>query len=155
MIRLVTLTLGPVVLASVVGLLTGMTGSDANVLAAVLPAVLAAGGGIIFAYPKLRNGKTSEKDNKSSEKDKRTYTINSGIVAIFALSFLFAAFIGNYLKEKSDAKLLKDLHEATEIRIEKCSGLQYMINKERKIVNLEPLSFQEVCPNLSRGFSEE
>ena len=130
-------------------MLAGMAWEQ-DVLAAVLPAVLAAAGGIVFAVPNLLHNGISATIHG---------TAASIIVALFALSLFFFSLYGKSLaddeaSERADkliaeeAAALRARWKLQSERLLKCSQDQIKLNEQRKKAGLEPLMIHQVCPEL-------
>ncbi len=138
-----------VVLGGTIGLLTGVSGHDANVLAATLPAFLSAAGATVYFVTR-----------KSKGNNGRTCAV-SGLVVLFSLAFLGGTHSGAYFKEVSEtsarakaeatqiSKTIKARADARERHIQDlkdCTILQFRINQMRKDLELRALRISQVCP---------
>ena len=139
------------VLGWVVGWFVGQSGSDATVLAAVLPAVLSGGGFLIVL--------------RSEER----YTPRDGIivnllVVVFVVLLLFGSSWGRFDLEKDDAEALKQTlkreseyreqedskHRKRELQfrdeyLKNCSAQEVRVNSLRRASGLPPLPSEVFC----------
>ena len=132
----------PVGLGFAAGLLTGQTGADSTVVAAVLPALLTGiGGGLLALALKIHNGDWTP-----------YYVITGASIALFSVSLVAGVYLALYAKETvayDDA--IKQRHryvDALAFRrraLEQCSKNEYMVNESRKALGLTPLSFDIFC----------
>lgn len=154
--------IGPVALGVAIGFLTGMSRNDSTVLAAVLPAVLAAAGGLLFAFRTRRS--PAKPDPTHVARDTRGASL---VIAVFSVALLLTAIGGNWFMLERDKRAALDIiarhgealaksNEAIEEFRRKhfdylgtCSTKQFQINKERKSLALEPVTLQHVCPDLA------
>lgn len=157
---------GPIFLGLTIGYLTGASGNDSRVLAAVLPATLAAYGGLLIAF-RFR-GNTPQSENAVSATGIVKYT--SLTVGLFSGALLCGSVFGDWVERhlnKRDAEFLTKQHAESLLRlhsaesnfqqqyfkyIETCSSTQFRINMQRNTADLEPLTFEQVCPGLEAYF---
>ena len=94
--------MAPASLGAVAGLLTGQSGPDSTVLAAVLSAVITGGGWGLFAYHFRRGGEAGD----------RQRVLASGMVVLFTVFLFFGAYVGIYWKE---VKAIQDYNLAYDL----------------------------------------
>ena len=150
--------LAAVVLGFTVGALTGVSGPDATVLAAVLPVVLsAAGPAAVLVASKGDGGK------------RRTRAV-SGLIVLFAVGLLVGVPSGAWYDEFTDTVKFNEAQDrareafneaqerAQEARetardrhpqdLRECTVLEYKVNAQRSEIKLPPLTISQVCPFL-------
>lgn len=123
--------LGPAALGVAAGYLTGTTGYDSYVLAAVIPAALATAGSLAYVF--LRRGNRTDDASHASI-----------VVGVFSIALLLAAIGGKYMSELAIAEHRKEYSS----RLPDCSHEQFKINGQRKTAGLEPLAIHQVCPEI-------
>ena len=133
---------GPAALGVATGYLTGTTEFDSYVLAAVIPAVLATAGSLMFVFLSRRN----------PTNDARQASI---VVGVFSMALLCAAAAGNLVSElsleehRNDRLQLLEEHRNDHFQLlAKCSQEQFIVNTQRVSVSLEPLRIHQICPEI-------
>lgn len=164
---------GPLALGGTIGILTGLSRNDSTVLAAVLPAMLAAAGGVVFVVPRLWKALRDE-DKSEDGSPSRVAVLGdaSSIVAVFSLALLGGAIWGHdYMLGRDEAvakRLIAEHSETIEAEaeaeatrrdkqfehIERCSIWQFQLNRERGQLGLESVTIRQVCPDLPARSSE-
>ena len=132
----------PVGLGFAAGLLTGQTGADSTVVAAVLPALLTGiGGGLLALTLKTHNNDWAP-----------NYVITSASIALFSVSLVAGVYLALYTKDiVAYDDSIKQRHryvDALAFRrrsLEQCSKNEYIVNTSRKALGLAPLSFENFC----------
>ena len=132
----------PAFLGAAVGILTGQTGADATVVAALLPAVLTGIGGALLAF------KLKKDDNRWA----RDYIVAStGIVvfSFFLISGMYAAFAINEraterIREIQRQRYAEDLDFRAE-SLRRCSQNEAEVNARRVAALLDPLPAETFC----------
>lgn len=131
----------------VVGILTGVSGPDASVLAAVLPATLTAAG-TVAAYLAFGGGGG----------ERRTRAISS-LIILFSAALLAGTYFGSWFRNYSQDKALdraktvlrEEQKQAKDDYIEElksCTILELQINEKRRFLELPELTIWQVCPIL-------
>lgn len=128
-------------LARTVGQLVGESGPDPGVLAAVLPVILSSMSGFIFVkiYSSRHNGNHHHQE--------RLFTIGLMII-LFCAALLHHTYAS---VERRIAGQAIDAEAYLTKRIEylkACSTVQAQLNQGRMLLQLPPLEFERVCPNL-------
>ena len=138
-------------LGSTTGFLTGQSGVDSTVLAAVLPAIITGGGWALLVYH-LRRGGESGGLHKNRER-----ALVSGMVVLFSVSLILGAHSGLYVKELYDVKnynrliQYEDRHRQKRRRILlECLGDELVVNDARRALGMEPLPPDVICPSLAK-----
>ncbi|MDE0175385.1 MAG: hypothetical protein OYH76_01110 [Defluviicoccus sp.] len=148
----VAIYLGLAALGSTVGYLTGSSGPDSTVLAAVLPAVLSILGGGAAATVLVKQTTT-----------RNDLLLASGIALIvFSTALLLAtqpganitalnkysAFKRSLLatQQAHDDRLWLDLQHHHR-RLEQCLKFEVQMNDNRDKLNLPPLTHEQICPS--------
>jgi len=120
------------------GYLVALT-PQAPVVAAVITGLLGLilGGSVVF----IRNSE-----------EKYSFAFWAFGAVVFCLVFyLIHDYRRNAVIEASNAALLDELFTKQKIQqehVQECSRFEFKINQERKVANLEPLTFDQVCPDL-------
>lgn len=143
--------LAAAVLGLVVGALTGVSGPDASVLAAVLPAVLTlVGTAAGFLVSKGDSGVH------------RTRAV-SGLIILFALGLPIGAHFGAWYRsysegmefdkardewEKEQQQARQDSRNRHTENLKSCTILEFRMNAERASLGLPRLTIWQVCPFL-------
>lgn len=143
----------PVALGIATGLLTGQTGVDSTVVAAVLPAVLTGGGGALLAF-KLKT------DNDGWARD---YLVASAAVVLFSISLVLGVYSALYINDRAayeqSTAATKEAIAAHELwrkhlvedlvfrkkMIEQCSKNEALVNAGRRALALPPLPTDAFC----------
>ena len=143
----------PMLLGGATGLLTGQTGADSTVVAALLPVVLTGVGGALLAF-KLKM------DNSDWKPD---FLIACGAVVAFSTALLIglyaALFINAYAGYSEWRESLEGRIEARKIErrldaenldfrrraLEECSRNEALVNAGRKVLGLGPLPWRAFC----------
>ena len=128
------------ILGFAVGLLTGASGPDSAVLAAVLPAVLSTVGGAAAYIATRGDGGT------------RRMRGIGWLIILFSIALLFGSHVGAVRLDfqKQTAWIVAQKH-ARARHIEElgiCTTLEIQVNYQRKVAGLPPLAFSQVCPFL-------
>ena len=132
----------PVVLGAAAGWVTGLTGTDSTVVAAVLPALLTGGGGALLAI-KLRR----ENDGWARE-----FLYTCSFVVIFAIFFVPSIHGALIYQDKAMERQreIQRKHHAQDIDFRmksllRCSENEVHVNEKRKADNLAPLPPEAFC----------
>lgn len=146
--------LAAVVLGFVVGYLTGGSGPDGTVLAAVLPAVLSAAGAIA-AFLTTR-GYVGKRHTRAV----------GGLIVLFSVALLVGVQFGASAHDTSENRALRDAAAAwQEVMgawektrpaarkryiedLKECTFLEFRMNAQRKDLELPPFTISQVCPFL-------
>ena len=124
------------VLGGGVGWFVGQSGSDAVVLAAVLPAVLSGGGVLIVLRSEDRY-------------EHRHGIIVNASVAVFVAFIVLGSLLGNANRLKTEEEnLSKELEGEQKYRatyLEQCSNQELKVNNVRAALGLSPLPSQVFC----------
>ena len=135
------------VLGFAVGHLTGLSGPDSTVLAAVLSAILSAGGAVAAFL------------TAKGYVDTHHTRVISGLIILFSLALLAGAHFGsgvrNWLQStafnEAQAARQKE-QEAVRSRysedLKKCTILEFQMNARRTDLDLPPFTILQVCPFL-------
>lgn len=141
-------TFAALILGFVVGVLTGVSGPDATVLAAVLPVVLsAAGGSAGFFVTKL------------GDNGKRPLRAVSWLIILFSAGLLVGTFFGSWARGYDQAVGLRaarnarwaEQQNARDRHVEdlkNCMILEVRMNAQREALKRPPLTISQVCPFL-------
>ena len=130
-------------LGLILGYLTGQSGPDKTaLLAALLPAVIAAGGLVVFS-------------RLGSDGSFAANILPSVCVLVFAIGLYFGVEYGEERrKDGADRaaviglQLQHDLLKYRKDILQECSRQQFLLNQGRKELGLEPLSLNVVCGQL-------
>ena len=143
----------PVFLGTAAGWLTGQTGADSTVVAAVLPAVLTGGGGALLAFKLKTDGKDWHQD----------FVVASAFVTVFSLFLVVGTYLGMGLEERAAEEDIVSALEAEENAreinrrqsamdldfrykfLEECSRKEAIINASRKVLGLQPIPTEVIC----------
>ena len=150
--------LAAVILGFAVGVLTGASGPDATVLAAVLPAVLSAVG-IVIGFLSTRG-----------DSGKRRTRAVGGLIILFSAGLLVGTWSGATVRDlketaaynmaadeqqKAQAEQQEAQKEALEAArrrhiadLESCTYLELRVNNQRAALELPPVTISQVCPFL-------
>lgn len=141
----------PVALGAAAGWVTGLTGTNPTVVAAVLPALLTGGGGALLAI-KLRR----ENDGWARE-----FLYTCSFVVIFAISFvpsMHGALVYRAVAMEGQREIQRRHHaEDVDFRMKsllRCSENEVRVNEKRKADNLVPLppeAFCDISPSFPRS----
>ena len=115
-------------LGFIVGWFVGNNGSDATVLAAVLPAILSIGGGILLFRA------TTQKENG----DRHHSVINNISVFLFVVLLFAGSECGKSARQKADKYNLNKYFET-------CSNEELRTNESRTRLGLSPLKSEVFC----------
>ena len=132
----------PAFLGAAAGVLTGQTGADATVVAALLPAVLTGVGGAVLAV-KLK------KENNAWTPDILAASGAVIVFSVFLVAGMYLAFEANEaaterLRELQRQRYAEDLDFRAE-SIERCSKHEDEINARRVAALLDPLPTEAFC----------
>ena len=134
-------------LGFLVGMLTGQTGADVGVVAAVLSAVVTGAGGALLAarITEVRAEWTSP------------HVLASASVASFSVFLIIGLQVGFYTKHTTFLEEARREHqvllEEVEFRrglLATCTGHELTVNSLRKARRLEPCPAEDFCPDLTR-----
>ncbi len=150
--------LAAVILGFVVGHLTGLSGPDDTVLAAVLSAILSAGGAVAAFL------------TAKGYVDKHHTRVISGLIILFSLALLAGAHVGSGVRISLQSTALSEAQaarqkeqeaarsrwqeeqEAARSRysedLKKCTILEFQMNARRADLDLPPFTILQVCPFL-------
>ena len=128
------------ILGFAVGHLTGLSGPDATVLAAVLPAILSAGGAVAaFLATRGYEGKHHTR-------------VVSGLIVLFSVALLVGAHFGSWLRSTIQTQAFHEAADAWQARhikeLKNCTILELRTNDRRAALDLPPLTISQVCPFL-------
>ena len=137
-------------LGSTTGFLTGQSGVDSTVLAAVLPAIITGGGWALFVYHFRRAGESGDQHRN------RERVLVSGMVVLFSVFLILGAQVGLYVKEVNDVKNYNRLIEYEDRRrkerlgiLLECLDYELIVNDARNAIGVEPLPPEVICPSLA------
>lgn len=131
-LEFVLVTVAPLALGFVVGYLTGQSGPDKTVLAALLPAIITAGGLVIFS----RLGPNGNHAARMAP---------SLCLLVFSIGLFCGAEYGDRLR-KSEASEAAFNTQKTLIRLlQNCSTEEESLNRRRRQLGLEPLPTRVIC----------
>ena len=143
----------PTLLGGATGLLTGQTGADATVVAALLPAVLTAVGGGLLAFKLKKDSETWTSD----------FIVASGAVALFSFALVVGLYTALYVnayagyrdwtdtlerkveEREFQRKTYADIVEFRRRALEECSKNEAFVNAGREVLGLEPLPWSVFC----------
>lgn len=132
----------PAALGFAVGLLTGQTGPDSTVVAAVLPVVLSVIGGALLVF------KASTTDDGVPP----AAILTSTSVVLFSTFVVVGVYIALFMADRAaHTQILKNrlsFMEAVEFRretLERCSANQFVVNGGRATLGLAPLPAEAFC----------
>ena len=143
----------PLCLGAATGFLTGQTGPDSTVVAAVLPAVLTAGGTAVLVL-KLK------KRDAGLEPDFVVASLSVVLFSLFLLAGVYAALVVNDFAAYAESRVAheeslmarerqrKRYAEALDFRrqsLEQCSRNEALVNSGRKALGLAPLPSELFC----------
>ena len=143
----------PLCLGAATGFLTGQTGPDSTVVAAVLPAVLTAAGAAVLAL-KLK------KADAGLEPDFVVASLSVVLFSLFLLAGVYAALVVNEFAAYEESRATheeslkarerqrKRYAEALDFRrqsLEQCSRNEALVNSGRKALGLAPLPSELFC----------
>ena len=120
------------------GYLTGLSGSDVVVLAAILPAIVTVGAGALLAY-----------------RSKVSPALISGVILMFSACLVIGVNLGESVLISSEERLyLGQMEFDTKnlnIRrsyLQVCSEEQWKVNISRSALLQPPLRIEDICPNV-------
>lgn len=144
---LILALLAPASLGFTTGWLTGQSGPDATVLAAILPAVITGGGWALLAYKiKLQGGTWNLALKHQGRAWNVEYAAISAMVVAFSVFLLVGAHTGRYVREVAE---MSKIEERWKLAGE-CSRRQFLVNKGRKALGQDPLPTEVFCfPDIS------
>lgn len=142
---------GLATLGSTVGFLSGSSGPDATVLAALLPAVLSILGGGAAAAVVVKQAVA-----------RNELLLTSGIgIAIFSATLMIGSYFGSNHEANVRSAAYADAYNANQAlrqirqwrdltdyhrRLDQCMHVEIRLNDTRKKLNLPPLSPAQICP---------
>ena len=132
----------PAFLGAAAGILTGQTGADSTVVAALLPPVLAGIGGALLAF-KLK---------KDGDQWARNYVVASAAVVVFSfflVAGMYVVFEGNEsaterIREVQRQRYAEDLDFRAKSLL-RCSQHEAEVNARRVAALLDPLPSEAFC----------
>ena len=132
----------PIALGTATGWLTGQTGAEPTVVAAVLPAVLAGGGGALLAVNLKRENNRWHND----------FLATCAFVLLFTVSLLIGAQIATTIYERDSYSSLpqwrRHVVQILDFRrdmLQQCSKNEAIINAGRAKLGLPPLPSAAFC----------
>lgn len=156
-----------------IGWSTGQAGLDSDVLAAVLPVILTGvAGGAGLAVHKITITRR-EVPGEAKDADRRLVILASGIVIAFSTAYLVGTIVGRKVSESAQTEkergTLVEFVQAERDgiswrydylvrctrKLARLNSIRERSNAERDGLNLEPLTFGQVCIGLVRGASSE
>lgn len=138
--QLVLITIaGPSALGFVAGYMTGQSGPDATVLAAVVPAVISAGGVVVFSGLRADNRHVS--------------IISSACLLFFSVALFLGVNTGVHIRKQAaelNARQAVEqeiaFHQRRIQMLQLCSQQEFLLNKRRQESGLPPLPPEAICP---------
>ena len=119
-------------LGTLCGWLTGRGDSDPTIIAAAIPAILSLAGAIVFA--RTVGGEES-----------RSAGYGTLFILVFCVAFAWAVIRSVDLRDAAEERsIVESLKRQIDFAFE-CSETQSFLNKYRASLDVEPLSFAEVC----------
>lgn len=150
-----------------VGWSTGQAGLDSEVLAAVLPVIIASiPGGAGAVVLKIMSRRLEESTQPSYENLKMV-VVAAIVVIAFSITYVAGAYIGRNMKNQAafatEQQIAVDLVTRQYEYLKRCTGQLNRLNAIRRKANaddndglaLEPLSVDQVCIALPDGASDE
>ena len=135
----VAFLVGAVAVAASLGLLsgwlTGQSGPDHAVTAAVIPAVLSIGGVFVFLRGANEGGSLHR-------------IVAPLFVVVFCISFFLAVDDGAEQRDRDIARIAKEAEEKHLRHLEACSKAEEVFNRARAVKKLEPLDSEYFCRRL-------
>lgn len=122
----------PLALGVVVGYLTGQSGPDKTVLAALLPAVITAGGLVIF----------SRVDPNGSPAGR---IVPSLCLVVFSIGLFCGAEYGDRRRKTEANEAAFNTQKTTIKLLENCSTEEQRLNRRRRQLDLDPLPSRVIC----------
>ena len=119
-------------LGIVSGNLTGQSGPNAAVVAAVIPAVLSLAGGVVVAAS-IRSHNTVSAVQATA------------FIVVFCILFTVALNGAVEVRMEERDRVVKVAKETHFRELEKCSKVEYLINDNRKKLNLDVLPSEYFC----------
>ena len=157
--RAITLAIGPIALGFLVGLIAGQNYEDPTVTAAVLSAILAGAGGILFAFSgslkhRQNNQNNNSIDEKTSPRVQSFGMLASVLIAIYSSALWGGTFLGATISDNAAEEKFWGRIQLHQTLVAKCTVEQARRNQQRKNIEnanggyLEPLSIHQVCPEI-------
>lgn len=139
--------LAAAILGFVVGDLTGGSGPDGTVMAAVLPAVLSAAGAVAAFL--ATKGYVGGHDMRAV----------GWLIVLFSVALLAGVHFGAWARETSERTTLREATDAWEKAqpdarsryiedLKECTLLEFQMNARREDLDLPPFTISQVCPFL-------